>query len=73
MKQVEYENIGTKSVNMSNIMVYLAMFSTKIVKIDAHDEVDNTDDDGSSLQITSTTEFHLYWRELYKQLFADNK
>ena len=27
------KNIGTKSVNMSDIMVYLAMFSTTIVKI----------------------------------------
>ena len=26
-KQVKYENIGTKSINMSNIMVYFAMFS----------------------------------------------
>ena len=32
-KQVEYENIGTKSVNMSDIMVYLAMFSTTIDQI----------------------------------------
>ena len=30
MTHFEYENIGTKSVNMSDIMVYLAMFSTTI-------------------------------------------
>ena len=33
LKQVEYENIGTKSVNMSDIMVLLAIFSTTIDKI----------------------------------------
>ena len=33
LKQVEYEDIGTKSVNMSDIMVYLAMFSTTIDKL----------------------------------------
>ena len=32
-KQVEYENVGTKSFDISDIMVYLAMFSTTIDKI----------------------------------------
>ena len=32
-KQVEYENIGTKSVNMSDVIVYLAMFSATVDKI----------------------------------------
>ena len=31
-KQFEYENIGKQSTNMSEIMVYLAMFSTIIDK-----------------------------------------
>ena len=29
-KQVEYENIGKKSINMSDIMVYFAMFGTTL-------------------------------------------
>ena len=33
LKQVEYEKYRYKSVNMSDIMVYLAMFSTTIHKI----------------------------------------
>ena len=33
LEQVEYENIGAKSVNMSDIMVYLAMFSTNLQNI----------------------------------------
>ena len=33
MKLIEIKNIGTKSINMSEIKVYLAMFSTTIDKI----------------------------------------